>query len=322
MGDVKAVVPDRERIRLLLKSAVLAPSSHNTQPWRFGITNNLISLYADRRRRLPVNDPDDRELTISCGCALMNLCVAAANEGFKASCRTVASDTDDRLAIVDLEPSIVAVPPESRLFHSIGGRRTYRKSFQSREISDEVVQMLIDTAVQEGAWLQVIGLEEDRQAVARLVAEGDSLQWSNPEWRRELANWMRPSRQRDGLSVPVLVRPLARIIVRNFDMGSSVGVRDRQLAERSPLLVVLGTPGDEVADWLVAGQALQRILLAAHDHGLQASFLNQPIQLPSLRSRLQRRLRRDGWPQILLRLGYPVGELAATPRRSLDHVID
>jgi len=65
----------------LIQKAVRAPSSHNTQPWIFHVAESAINLYADRTRALPVNDPDDRELTISCGCALMNLRVAAAAEG-------------------------------------------------------------------------------------------------------------------------------------------------------------------------------------------------------------------------------------------------
>ncbi|WP_448522145.1 hypothetical protein [Schleiferia thermophila] len=68
----------------LIQKAVRAPSSHNTQPWIFHVAESAINLYADRTRALPVNDPDDRELTISCGCALMNLRVAAAAEGLDA----------------------------------------------------------------------------------------------------------------------------------------------------------------------------------------------------------------------------------------------
>jgi len=64
MSSVTAV-----QARALLDAAILAPSSHNTQPWRFAVRERTIDLYADRTRALPVNDPDDRELTISrCGC--------------------------------------------------------------------------------------------------------------------------------------------------------------------------------------------------------------------------------------------------------------
>ncbi|HEY9119502.1 MAG TPA: hypothetical protein VIN33_07070 [Marinobacter sp.] len=69
--------PWHEQAVTLIRQTVLAPSSHNTQPWRFRISTSTIDLYADRTRALPVNDPADRELTISCGCALFNLCVGA-----------------------------------------------------------------------------------------------------------------------------------------------------------------------------------------------------------------------------------------------------
>ena len=90
-----------EQVRTLLKYAVLAPSSHNTQPWRFKVADNTVSLYADRARALPANDPDDRELTISCGCALMNLRVAAAHEGLGVTYEiTPDPDDEDLLAVI------------------------------------------------------------------------------------------------------------------------------------------------------------------------------------------------------------------------------
>lgn len=74
-----------DKLRFLLSFAILAPSTHNTQPWLFKIVNNdsLIELYADRTRGLPVVDPDDRELTISCGAALCYLQIALRYFGFR-----------------------------------------------------------------------------------------------------------------------------------------------------------------------------------------------------------------------------------------------
>jgi hypothetical protein len=92
------------------------------------------------------------------------------------------------------------------------------------------------------------------------------------------------------------------------------------LALSSPLLAVLGTDNDSPDDWLLAGQALQRVLLCACSQGLQASYLNQPIQVATLRPRL-RDLVGGGHPQMLLRLGYPAGKIPAAPRRLLDDVI-
>lgn len=71
-------MPDSDTIDRMLARAIRAPSSHNTQPWLFDCRDERIDLLADRTRALPANDPEDRELTISCGCALMTLRVAAA----------------------------------------------------------------------------------------------------------------------------------------------------------------------------------------------------------------------------------------------------
>ncbi len=312
-----------ERVRSLLRYAVLAPSSHNTQPWRFKIDGNNVSLYADRTRALPANDPDDRELTISCGCALMNLRVAAAHDDLSVSYDIAADSNDeDLLASIAFDKAETSPPSEAELFQSIEGRRTYRKRFESREVPNLVLRALSKVATEESAWFQVVESEEMRQKVAALVSEGDAIQWSNPSWRHELATWMHSRRRGDGLTVPGIVVPIAQVVVRTFDMGNGVGAKDKQLADESPILAVLGTEGDGVADWLNAGQALERILLNIYGNGLQASYLNQPIQVASLRPRLQHILGWTGFPQILLRFGFPTDELSASPRRGLDEVID
>ena len=65
-----------EQFRHLLHYAVVAPSGHNTQPWLFRVTNDAVELFADRTRALPIVDPADRELTMSCAAALGQLRLA------------------------------------------------------------------------------------------------------------------------------------------------------------------------------------------------------------------------------------------------------
>jgi nitroreductase len=72
---------DSDMTLALIEQAVRAPSSHNTQPWLFQVRPGAVELHADRSRALPVNEPHDRELHISCGAALFNLEVAAARTG-------------------------------------------------------------------------------------------------------------------------------------------------------------------------------------------------------------------------------------------------
>jgi hypothetical protein len=54
-----------EKPKYCARYSILAPSSLNTQPWRFAASRNQIALHADRTRSLPVVDPNDRELITS-----------------------------------------------------------------------------------------------------------------------------------------------------------------------------------------------------------------------------------------------------------------
>jgi hypothetical protein len=70
----------RDRLLFLLRYAILAPSTHNTQPWRFTVAPERILVFRDRARWLQVADPSQRELHVSVGCALENLLIAAIRQ--------------------------------------------------------------------------------------------------------------------------------------------------------------------------------------------------------------------------------------------------
>ena len=61
----------------LVRYATLAPSSHNTQCWKFAVEGKGITILPDLSRRCPVVDPDDHHLYVSLGCAAENLVLAA-----------------------------------------------------------------------------------------------------------------------------------------------------------------------------------------------------------------------------------------------------
>ncbi|WGH78216.1 Acg family FMN-binding oxidoreductase [Jannaschia ovalis] len=313
-------MPDRAILEELIAQAVLAPSSHNTQPWLFEIAGTELRLRADGDRTLPVNDPEDRELVISCGCALFNLRAAAAAAGLGCQVRAFPDAADpELLAGIGFagppDPALAALAP------AIAGRRTHRGPFAAGAVAEGDVAALVRAAEAEGARLAIIGDAAQRSSIAELVAEGDAAQWRDPAWRDELARWMHPKREGDGLSLPAPAVPVARAVVRRLDLGGRVGAKDRALALRAPVLAVLGTDADGPADRLAAGQALQRLLLVAAAAGLQASYLNQPVQLPALRPRLAALCGGEGAPQILLRIGRQKAILPPAPRRPLAAVM-
>lgn len=311
-----------ESMQSILDAAALAPSSHNTQPWLFGIDGSRINLYVDRGRALPANDAANRELVISCGCALFNLRVAAAAAGYLTAVSLFPeADSADLLASVELDAGGEPDETMRRLSAEIGKRRTFRRAFRDTMIPDAVKDRLREAARIEGAWFETVA-DDMRGDVARLVGDGDTVQWSDNAWRNELADWMHSRSDGDGLGLPAPIAPVARFVVRRTDMGRFVGKHDSELATNAPLLAVLGTDRDERSDWLRAGQALERLLLEACANGIQASYLNQPIQVVRLRPELERRLGLRGKAQLLIRLGYPDGEIDAPPRRDIVDIVE
>lgn len=302
------------RLRFLVAYAVLAPSSHNTQPWLFHLRRDgtTLELRADRRRALPVADPEDRALVISCGAALANLRAAAAALGEALEIATTPDPGDrELLALVRARGPCPKAPGSARLLRAMTARRTSRFAYAPDPVPPPLKAEILAAAEAEGAahlhWIEPF---EQRRAIARLVAEGDRIQMSDPAFRHELAAWLRSSHAaaRDGVSgaafgIPDPLSFALALAIRTFDLGGSQAPKDVALAEGSPVLAVLATPGETLADWLAAGQALQRVLLAVTAGGFTASFMNQPIEVPALRGRLAEAAGVAGWPQILLRIG-------------------
>ncbi|WP_020635587.1 hypothetical protein [Amycolatopsis alba] len=93
----------------------------------------------------------------------------------------------------------------------------------------------------------------------------------------------------------------------------------RRLAAET--LLVFLTLDDTRYDHLTAGHAVQTTWLDAVDGGLVGSVLTQPLHLPEVRSALCEDLELAGFPQALMRFGYPSGAVPASPRRAVDEVL-
>lgn len=320
-----------EQLTSLIPFATLAPSSHNSQPWLFRVEENVLELREDRRRRLPVVDPDNRELVISCGAALGCLEIALHSFGF-AGVIDICPDAaqPELLARIALGQPAEPLAAEHRLFDAIRRRHTYRLTFLTRVLEPDLMDELESIATRHDVWFHILQSEAHRELLADLVTEGDRTQMGDPAFREELAAWLQPTRtsSRDGMpgwafgfnAAQSLALPL---IVRTFDTGGGKAAHDRELALGSPLLAVLASQGDTRKDWVRTGQALTRILLRATSNGVATSFLNQPIEVTALRTRVASLLGNSVYPQLIVRMGYPAQEEnRQTPRRPVEDVLE
>lgn len=314
-------------LKRTIEHAVLAPSSHNTQPWRFTVRSGALELHLDRSRVLPVADPGCRELIISCGAALQNIRIALHRWGHRAEVEILPfASNPDVLARIRPGPTRATTRLDELLFAAIPERHTNRSAYLNVAPGRRFAGILGLATELEGAWLRCTTDASLRSAVADLVAAGDRAQGADHAFRRELAAWMRPNDDgsRDGMpgyafGLSRNTSRVAPVLLRWLPWGRTQAARDRALALEAPVLAVLGTNGDMPRDWMAAGQALQLSLLLATAQGLSASFLNQPVQVPALRARLRALLGSTGHPQLVLRMGY-AAQARPTPRRSVKEV--
>lgn len=282
--------PGVATLRALIARATLAPSPHNIQPWRWTLHADHAELEIDgpASELMAAGDPDAREAVIGCGAALLTLRVAAAEALFDAQVDLLPDPHRPALlACVTLVPGVVDAA-FSTLDAVVPLRRTAWGAFDGRPLPIGMPQRLRVEALAEGVQLvEVPPVARDRVAV--VLREAD----------------------------------LARLLTehRPGAADQKAADLDAKLLVDAPYVAVLGTPGDGPADWLVAGQGLQRVLLVAAADGVLGGFLNAPCQIGDEREHLRELMPEIPWPQAVLRLGFPTQRPAASPRRPVDEVV-
>jgi len=114
--------------RELVRYATLAPSSHNTQCWKFEVGDRHVSTVPDFTRRLQAVDSDDHHLFVSLGCATENLVQAARANGLRGNVRLDPLRNAVRVAF---EP---AKPVVSPLFGAIPLRQCPRAPYDGKTV--------------------------------------------------------------------------------------------------------------------------------------------------------------------------------------------
>ena len=306
------MTPERTLLEHLVFMATLAPSVHNTQPWRFHRTRDGLLLHADSSRRLGVLDPDARQLVLSCGAALHHLVVAARAADVDATVTLLPQSHPSALAQVTFAPGAPATAHEVELAVAVLERSTVRGRFDDDAVPTGVLEGLALAAEQQGAALRLVRPEEAYE-VAALVSAAERWLAADPAYRDELAAWTGVADDRpDGIPDAALDTATDRGEVvegRRFHPGLEVVHTELPVAEH-PAIVVLVTRNDGLVDRLRAGMSLSRVLLEATAAGLAAQPLGQVTDVPATRLGLAHALGLSSVPQLLLRLGR------ATPRRT------
>ena len=337
----------------LVRSAILAASPHNTQPWIFKVTNSSIELYIDTTRNVGALDPFLREEHIGMGCALENLMLAAAAHGYQATATLLpgklepipAESKPELLARVDL---VSGKHEETDLYDAIPRRHTNRSAYNPHKpIPERLVDNLSRLASEEpDVRLFLFTAEADRKKIVEISSAANAEIYSDPEVERGSERWIRINwgevqKFRDGLSIdafglPPIATGVAKmmplwLLKRAASRSEANGYSDLMLS--APLIGIIAVHDRyDREHCLRAGRIWQRAHLLATARGLAGRPCNESVEMidhekalgkPALRASLLGEVLGDAmWqPTFVFYMGYPKWTAHASPRRSIESVI-
>jgi hypothetical protein len=314
-------------VRELVRAATLAANSHNTQPWRFTLTEDRITIRPDLGRRCPAVDPDDHHLFVSLGCAAENLVQAAPMFGLNASAEV--DTTDPGSVVIALDRT---APSRDALMEAITQRQCTRAKYDGHPVSAEDLRMVEAAASRDGVACLIMTERPRMDAILDYVIAGNTAQMRDAAFMAELISWIRFNdamaiEHLDGLAArssgnPSLPPWLARRLLRFVFTETGESDKYSGHVRSSAGMAVFVAPRNDKAGWVAAGRAYQRFALQATVLGIRNALLNQPVEVAALRPQVAAYLGLgDGRPDLIVRFGRGA-TLPPSLRRQVAAVID
>jgi hypothetical protein len=326
-GDYPSTGEMKERLKFLLRYAVLAPSGPNNQPWKLAVDESEVTVMVDFDRTLPDVEPTNRTTYMSLGCLLTNLLLAAEHFDLSYEVEKYPDGVEaETIALVKFKEDggKSQFPPD--LFDEITERHTNRGAYDDRPIEGEKIDRMKAAVGDGGFRLDVLTDPDGRAKMAEILGESHRIQLGNKAFRKDLARWIRANNEDawDGLpgyafGYSDFESYFGKFIFGTFDTSSSRARKEMALMEASPAVGVLSTDAEDKRIWVEAGMRFERLFLTATKLGVRFDLFSQPVAIDQLRQRMAEILDVD-YPQILIRMGY-APPAKHTPRRTAEMVL-
>ncbi len=350
-----SLLSPRERLEVLVWLGHLAPSSHNTQPWRFfcDAENSCLIVLLARHIVLPISDVRGRQAVISVGCAIENISVAARAYGLTCEIHyppvvkeVVAPKEKNEVKGHELIPLATirfseALPDEVSLslLPAILRRMSMRAEFDpSRDISKKVLARLNEALNTDGVEIHTISDSLRRLSISEFQGQADGYVLNSPEFAKELGDWLLPNNTESAVGMPGNTfgfddaqsrriheglrgqTPLDPEDMLRFSLGGKLGF------EKSPVVAFVTTQNDEVHDWLNAGRAIERAFLILESEGVSYAVHAAIVEVRLINRIFAATLGSTNPLAAVFRIGYPKDstikdERPHSPRQPIDAVL-
>ncbi|KKR14815.1 MAG: Nitroreductase [Candidatus Falkowbacteria bacterium GW2011_GWA2_39_24] len=336
MQNIRLINPEKfsgnndlqEHIKFVLNYAILAPSTHNSQPWLFKIKTPECHIYYDPKLLLPEADPKTRDLHISIGCAIENLILVAIYFNIFDSVNYGPFENKEQLVTIHFKKYTGTKNNEyKRLLDTITKRINARGSFSSKPVPTDLINLISSTTqhyLAEGINTHWITDKDKITRLSMLTAEGLKTAYRYPSFRKEMSHWMHHSltKNKDGLPgyalrIPLLLSFVLPTLVKWFDLGSLLSKLNYKSLNSAPLVVIITAAEDNQITWLKVGRFVERLMLEFNSFGWQTSIFVAAVEMGCFQNEIQKVIGTNQIPQFLFVVGKIDSLHQATPRHEL-----
>lgn len=294
-----------EELDYLLRSGIQAPSGDNAQPWKFKQHGNKITIMLNPDADDSFFNFQDIASAISCGAVIENITLAASCLGLKTRVIPFLKNSNRHgggMADLFFERTGCMGDP---LAAHIWSRKTNRKLFKSKTMSDTVLSYLRHAAMEiPGIDIHFITDSSDLKRLAKLVYRADSIRTEHMGLHRHLMDMIRFSVSeanltRNGFYIKNLeAGPAGELFLKltrkwavmkwanRLGLGKMVALNAYNGILHSSGAALITCSGMDMEDFVRGGRALERFWLALTRMGYQVQpmtaitlfFLRQHIE--------------------------------------------
>jgi hypothetical protein len=311
-----------DKIRFLLEYGVLAPSTHNTQPWQFSVNQDVLVVSIESDRLLPASDPNNNLAYFSLGTCLMNIFVAANHFGFNASYSIIQNNNKHA---VQVKFQVGGNTSLKWLFSGILTRRSHKTAFSVREVPEDLLKEV--NKIRYGS--ATILATTSQKTIDKLASihRDSTLEFStNKKFTSEVGKWMRTSgtKKYDGMPgftfgltgiQPLLAKIMTRLTPKSV---SRVATSDFRAIKTAAMVGNVFAENISFPEGLIeAGMAYEHLglLLAQNDFYLAPKAA---IIQSGRSAELSELLGIKGQPLLYFAAGYVKQLIPHSPRLTAD----
>ncbi len=305
-----------EKIIRLLNYGVLAPSTHNTQPWKVLLDENAIIVKGDNSRKLLCVDANNREWLLSLSAFVQTILYAGNGMGLSMDIEHIYDKENFGDPQFKIHFSENEGLRNKYILDIIQSRYTDRTSYDSNEISYGTVNQILNLDKENLVYFSKDSWQG--RIIGEAQIEAFIQQSNNVSMQTELGQWLRfnkedKDKKGDGIFPEMLgLNKISKFVWYNsFSektalnksfINTSIKNTRKQLKNLSGFLVITSKRND-IESTISAGLLYQKVLLKCTEHNIKNHTISQTLEEEPWKSTIHKNIGMFKPIQFIIRVG-------------------